>query len=130
MITSRKDTFTLQFLQIGDAFLVWAAFWLGDLIRVEIKDAFGVPFKFDGGLSAMAWVLYIAVPFTPLVLERFGFYKRIRNKSAQKAAWQLIQGIAIIGLLAIFKETRSSIKLQSYFTKRGEIFANYIYRAC
>ena len=115
MITSRKDTFTLQFLQIGDAFLVWAAFWLGDLIRVEIKDAFGVPFKFDGGLSAMAWVLYIAVPFTPLVLERFGFYKRIRNKSAQKAAWQLIQGIAIIGLLisafALFAQISDSRRL-------------------
>ena len=38
-------------------------------------------------------------PFTPLILERFNFYERIRSKSAQTAVWQLIRGILVIGII-------------------------------
>ncbi len=98
MSVSRKDSFTIQSLQIGDAFLVWFAFWMASLMREVLRDFTSLPVSSDEGLFAMAWALYIAVPFTPLVLERFGFYNRMGSKSSGKAAWQLIQAIFIIGL--------------------------------
>ncbi len=98
MAASRKDSFTIQTLQITDAFLVWAAFWLASLLRVGILTMLGNGAPQDESLSAMTWALYIAVPFTPLVLERFGFYDRMGSKTAGSSAWQLIQGIFIIGL--------------------------------
>ncbi len=103
MAASRKDSFTIQTLQITDAFLVCAAFWLASLLRVAILILLDGAAPKDESLLEMTWALYIAVPFTPLVLERFGFYERMGSKAAGSAAWQLIQGIFIIGLfIALF----------------------------
>ena len=96
--SSRKDSFTIQSLQILDAFLVWAAFWLASILRETILTQFLGKGVEEDSLVAMTWALYIAVPFTPLVLERFGFYDRMGNKAASSSAWQLIRGIFIIGL--------------------------------
>lgn len=98
MATSRKDSFTTQIFQIVDALLVWVSFWVASLVRDPIRDLLNLPTVLQQDLVSMAWVLYIAVPFTPLVLERFGFYQKARFKKTEIAAWQLIQGILIIGL--------------------------------
>ena len=99
MAISRKDSFTIQVLQLTDALLVWLAFWLGGVMRVW----FGLAGPDEALLESMNWVLYIAVPFTPLVLERFGFYDRIRHKQTSSAMWQLLRGLVIILLiLSIF----------------------------
>lgn len=103
MAVSRKDSFTIQALQITDAFLVWLAFWVASLIRNPLREWFQMSSGNDQALLDMAWVLYIAVPFTPLILERFDFYERIRSKSAHTAVWQLMRGIFIIGVvIAVF----------------------------
>ncbi len=103
MSTSRKDSFTLQTIQIADAFLVWVAFWLAELFRGLLLEWFKMGTVSEQALSEMAWVLYIAVPFTPLVLERFQFYDRIRSKTARTAVWQLLRGIFVIGVvIAVF----------------------------
>lgn len=103
MQTSRKDSFTIQAIQITDALLVWFAFYLASLLRGPIRDLASMSSANDESLTGMAWVLYIAVPFTPLVLERFGFYSRMRNKPARSVAWELIQGITTISLtIAVF----------------------------
>lgn len=54
----------------------------------------------EGGdiLDSINWVLYIAVPFTPLVLERFGFYDHLRTKTTGKSIGQLFKGILVIVL--------------------------------
>ena len=102
-VRSRKDSFNIQMLQIMDAFLVCAAFWLASLLRVAILTLLDGTKPDDESLMAMMWALYIAVPFTPLVLERFGFYTWTGSKSVGFSAWQLIQGIFIIGLfIALF----------------------------
>ena len=72
MAISRKDSFTIQVLQFMDALLVLLAFWLGGVIRVWL----GYSAPDEELLQSMNWVLYIAVPFTPLALERSGFYDR------------------------------------------------------
>jgi exopolysaccharide biosynthesis polyprenyl glycosylphosphotransferase len=111
MASSRKDSFTIQVFQITDALLVWGAFWLASLLRTFILTLLNGSPPDEESLSAMTWALYIAVPFTPLVLERFGFYDRMGSKIAGSSAWQLIQGIFIIGLF---------IALFALFAKVGE----------
>lgn len=115
MISSRKDSFTIQALQLLDASLVFLSFWIASLTRDPLRDWLLLGSYEDEPLSAMLWALYIAVPFTPLVLERFGFYERIRQKTAQAAAWQLIRGIFVIGVVisvfAVFSKTEGTRRL-------------------
>jgi FlaA1/EpsC-like NDP-sugar epimerase len=99
MATSRKDSFKIQFYLITDALLVWFSFLLASLLRDPIRELLHRPSIEQTDLTAIAWVLYISVPFTPLVLERFNFYEKSRYKKPHVAAWQLIQGIFIIGLV-------------------------------
>jgi exopolysaccharide biosynthesis polyprenyl glycosylphosphotransferase len=98
MPLSRKDSFTIQVLQLADAFLVWLAFWTAGEFRDIVLGFSGRPL---GGneITTMTWVLYIAVPFTPLVLERFGFYEHVRQKTGRRATLQLLQGLVVIGLI-------------------------------
>jgi exopolysaccharide biosynthesis polyprenyl glycosylphosphotransferase len=110
MISSRKDSFTIQALQLLDAFLVWVAFWFAGLMRGPLRDLLSLGSYEDEPLSAMAWVLYIAVPFTPLVLERFGFYERIRQKTAKAAVWQLVRSVFIIAVVISLFEVFARIE--------------------
>jgi exopolysaccharide biosynthesis polyprenyl glycosylphosphotransferase len=111
MAISRKDSFTLQVFQLTDALLVWLAFWLGGLVRLWL----GLVPENENLLESMNWVLYIAVPFTPLALERFGFYDHLRNKSSGPAVWQLIRGLLMIalfvGLFAVFAKVADARRL-------------------
>lgn len=115
MIHSRKDSFNIQLLQITDAFLIWAAFWIASLLRESIFLLADRPLGERESLYTMAWALYITVPFTPLVLERFGFYERMGSKKPSSSAWQLIQGIFIIGLFislfALFAKVEGARRL-------------------
>lgn len=102
MPISRKDSFTIQVLQLTDALLVWFAFWLGGILRIWL----GIGVKGEELWQSMNWVLYIAVPFTPLILEKFGFYDRLRHKNTSTAMWQLIRSVVvlvlILGIFAVF----------------------------
>lgn len=115
MAISRKDSFTLQVLQLSDALLVWLAFWLGGLASDPIRDLFGLPTMQESVVESMKWALYIAVPFTPLVLERFGFYDRLRHKPASAAMWQLVKALVVIvlvvGLFAVFAKVVDARRL-------------------
>ncbi|MEY3394074.1 MAG: hypothetical protein RL346_310 [Verrucomicrobiota bacterium] len=98
MTSSRKDSFAIQIFLFTDAILVWLSFWLASALRDPIRELLKQPPIGQNDLNEISWVLYIAVPFTPLVLERFRFYEKSRYKQPHVAAWQLIQGIFIIGL--------------------------------
>jgi exopolysaccharide biosynthesis polyprenyl glycosylphosphotransferase len=111
MAISRKDSFTLQVLQLTDALLVWLSFWLGG----EVRGWLGIGTEEQELWKSMNWVLYIAVPFTPLVLERFGFYDRLRHKNTSRAMWQLIRSVVVIvlilGLFAVFAKQADTRRL-------------------
>ena len=111
MAISRKDSFTLQALQLTDALLVWFAFWLGG----EVRGWLGMGSEEESIWKSMNWVLYIAVPFTPLVLERFGFYDRLRHKITSAAMWQLARSIVLVmlmlGLFAVFAKHTDTRRL-------------------
>lgn len=106
MYLSRKDSFITQVYQLGDALLIWLAFWVAGELRDIIRAFMEMAPTHENEITEMSWVLYIAVPFTPLVLERLGFYARLRQKSARLTIRQLMRGlffiILIIGTLSLF----------------------------
>lgn len=106
MIGSRSETLRTQLFQLTDALLIWLAFWLGWVIRNYTLLGFEMGVETATMTESLNWTLYIAVPLTPMVLERMGFYRNLRTKQTGASVNQLIQAMMIIllviGLLAIF----------------------------
>ena len=106
MPIGRKEALSIQVLQIIDAGLVWLAFYLADILRRPLRSLFGQPQTEAGGLFEMAWVLYLAVPFTPLILEFLRFYSRVRIKPLITSVSQLVRGLLfmalVFGMAAVF----------------------------
>ena len=115
MAISRNEAFRIQALQLTDALLVWVAFWLGWEARDIVRIFLGMGAEGAEAKETINWVLYIAVPFTPLVLERFGFYDHLRTKSTGRAIVQLIQGLVgialMIGMFAVFAKLMDTRRL-------------------
>lgn len=83
-----------------DALLVGFSFWLAHFVR---SHPLGVEvFTYElTGFSEYAWLLAFIVPFTPLILELYGFYDRLLIGSRRVALWQLMKGSAVITVGAI-----------------------------
>jgi exopolysaccharide biosynthesis polyprenyl glycosylphosphotransferase len=89
----------MQALQLTDAVLVWAAFSLAWETRDLVREVLGMGVEVVDAKETINWLLYIAVPFTPLALERFGFYDHLTTKTTGRAIVQLIQGLVLIALM-------------------------------
>jgi len=115
MPVGKREAFSIQTLQLADAALVWLAFWLGDVLRQPVQSLLGTTITDAYGLSEVTWVLYVAVPFTPLALEFFGFYRRPRSKTTFQAFAQLTRGLLamalVLGMLAIFSKLPPAARL-------------------
>jgi exopolysaccharide biosynthesis polyprenyl glycosylphosphotransferase len=115
MAVGRKEAFSIQILQLVDAGLVWFAFWLASWFRVPVRELL----TRDEGqmleLSTMSWVLYIVVPFTPLVLEFFRFYERPRTKTGFQSFRQLVKTLMVmalaIGMISVFAQLAGASRL-------------------
>lgn len=111
MAISRKESFAIQTLQIADALFVWLSFGLAGSFRIWL----GAGGPSEDAWTEMNWVLYIAVPFTPLFLERFGFYDRIKHKPTSTAIWQLIKSllgiVLLVGVFAVFAKLMDTKRL-------------------
>lgn len=115
MPVGRREAFSIQTLQLIDAALVWLGFLLADFVRGPIRLALAKEWVDSGGLAEMSWVLYIAVPFTPLLLEFFGFYRRPRSKTAIISISQLFRSLLtvalLVGALAVFAQLPNASRL-------------------
>jgi exopolysaccharide biosynthesis polyprenyl glycosylphosphotransferase len=115
MTTSRHQFFRIQVLQLTDALLVWAAFWLAWETRSLVRMWLGMGVESEIARESIHWVLYLAVPFTPLVLEHFRFYEHLRVKSTGLAIRQLIEALLVIalmiGMFAIFAKLQDTRRL-------------------
>lgn len=115
MPISRNESFRIQALQLTDALLVWLAFWLGWEMRGAVRIWLGMGVEPDNVRESINWLLYIAVPFTPLALERFGFYERLRTKTTGRTIAQLIKGMIVIalmiGMFAVFAKLLDTRRL-------------------
>jgi exopolysaccharide biosynthesis polyprenyl glycosylphosphotransferase len=99
MNLSRREQYAVQALQLVDAFLVWAGFGLASLLRGPLLTDFHLRSESNGSLATPSWVLYLAVPFTPLMLEQFGYYERLRIKSAMSSLSALFRSLVVMTLL-------------------------------
>lgn len=97
--SKQRDQFSIQALQLCDAFLVLAAFWMADRSRQWMRSFFGLEEMDQIGLFHIAWLLFIVVPFTPLVLELFGFYRNIMRKTMVQSMNQMLRCVGLIGLV-------------------------------
>lgn len=115
MPVGRREAFSIQTLQLIDAALVWAGFFLADLARGPIRLLLAQSWLDAGRLAEMSWVLYIAVPFTPLLLEFFGFYRRPRSKTAIVSFSQLFRALLtvslFVGALTVFAQLPNASRL-------------------
>jgi exopolysaccharide biosynthesis polyprenyl glycosylphosphotransferase len=93
MALSRNESFRLQSLQLIDALIVWLSFWVAWELRGFVLSTN------DTYRDSINWVLYIAVPFTPLMLEKFAFYDHIQTKPSGKAVLQIIKALMVVALL-------------------------------
>ncbi len=93
------EQFSIQALQLCDAFLVLLSFWIADRSRQFLRPLLGLEEMGQIGLFQIAWLLFIVVPFTPLILELFGFYKNIMRKRLVQSINQMLRCLAFIGLI-------------------------------
>lgn len=94
-----QQQFSIQLLQLFDGLLIWLSFGIADFTRSPIRLALGMSVSDDGGLSEMMWAVYVMVPLTPLVLEKFGFYTRPLSTRRAQRFYRLFQGMLVVGLI-------------------------------
>ena len=115
MALSRKEAFRIQVLQLTDALLVWLSFWIAWETRDAVRVWLGMGLETEEVRSTINWVLYIAVPFTPLALEFFGFYRRIRTKRINQSIIQIVEAMVVIalmiGMFAVFAQLTGTRRL-------------------
>ena len=115
MINSRSEALRTQLLQLTDALLIWLAFWIGWAIRGMFLAKTGMGSADESLSESLNWVLYIAVPLTPIVLERLGYYKNLQTKKWGASIQQLLQAMLIIllilGVFAIFTKQLDTRRL-------------------
>ena len=99
MSESRQNQlFSSQLLQVIDAVLIWLCFAAAAAMRAPVRSLLGMEPSPDDGLVSMMWVVYIAVPLTPLILDKFGYYDRIYSKRRGQSFNELFRGLLIVGL--------------------------------
>ena len=111
--SKQREQFSIQALQLCDAFLVFVAFWVGDKLRPMLRPMFGMTEAGEIGLAEISWLLFIVVPFTPLILEMFGFYQNMMRKTIAQSLSQMLRCLLVIGvamavMVVFFKMTPSS----------------------
>ncbi|MGC4016759.1 MAG: sugar transferase [Luteolibacter sp.] len=103
MSDTRRQSFSIQIFQLIDAMLIWVAFAVAAMLRGPLIDwlnNIGVHvFKQDiSGLKEITWLLFIVVPFAPLALELFGFYRSPMRQRFGPALWQIVKAFTILAV--------------------------------
>lgn len=113
--SKQREQFSIQALQISDAFLVFVGFWLGDKLRPTLRPLLGKADAGEIGLSEISWLLFIVVPFTPLILELFGFYRNMMRKTVTESLSQMLRCLVVIGVavavMVVFFQMSTSSRL-------------------
>lgn len=116
MLGSRnREQFSIQALQLFDALLVFVAFWVSDKIRPFVRPVFGMDSQESIGLNEISWLLFLVVPFTPLILEMFGFYRNVLRKTVVKSISQMFRCLAVlavfVAVMVVFFQLEPSSRL-------------------
>lgn len=103
----RRQELHLQTLQIFDGFLLSVAFWLAHTLRFIGVDWFGFNHPI-GPFSDFQWLLFVIMPFGPIILEMQDFYSHPLQKTLGRSLQQLGRAAFWLGLL---------IAIASYFLR-------------
>ena len=94
----RKEELNRQMQQILDGLLMVIAFWGAHTLRF-IGNAW---FPFDkqiGPFKEFQWLLFVIMPFGPIILELQGYYAHLLHKSLPRSIGQLGRTAFWLGLL-------------------------------
>ena len=93
--SKKKEQFSVQVLQIVDALIIlgsfYAAYLFFGLYQGDIKKGFNI--------GSIAWLLYVIVPFFPLLLEAFRFYNNPMRKRFSSALTQMTRTLILVGAI-------------------------------
>ena len=95
----RKQEINLKLNQITDGLVIVIAFWISHKLRY---DNYGGIWPDDVKIPAFKdfiWIMFIIVPFTPLVLEITGYYHHPLQKTILLSLKQYAKTLIIIGVL-------------------------------
>ena len=110
-----KQHLSIQALQVFDAVLVWFSFVLAAAIREPLRAVLGMTGGGETGFEGMTWVVFVAVPLTPLLLEKFGHYDRLLSKSASQSFNGLLRGVLlmvfVVGCVSVFGKFEGTRRL-------------------
>jgi exopolysaccharide biosynthesis polyprenyl glycosylphosphotransferase len=94
----RKQELNLQFQQILDGgllvFAYWAAYFIRSSMAVWFHSLYEIP-----NFNDFRWVLFVLMPFGPIVLEMQGFYGHLLQKNFFKSSAQLGRAGLVLGLI-------------------------------
>ncbi len=123
-MSGRKQEINLQLNQILDSLLIALAFWLSHTLRYKgyylVKslpwlESFALVEKMPQipEFRNFIWLMFIVVPFTPIVLEFQGYYRHPLQKTLGMSIRQILRtflwiGVAIGGFVIFFKWTTQS----------------------
>lgn len=101
MENGKRESFSIQILQLVDAALIWLSFMVAALLRDPFRELVGLGSLNEnrGGLGELTWVLFILVPFLPFTLEIFGFYRNPLRKRIGESLLQLLQAYVVVGVV-------------------------------
>ena len=95
----RKQEIDLKLNQFVDGLIIAFAFWLSHKMRFEnIGGIWPEDVKIPE-FKDFLWLLYITVPFTPLVLELNGYYNNPLQKTVIQSIKQYAKALVLIGVL-------------------------------
>ena len=95
----RKQEIDLKLNQFVDGLIIAFAFWLSHKMRFEnIGGIWPEDVKIPE-FNDFLWLLYITVPFTPLVLELNGYYNNLLQKTVIQSIKQYAKALVLIGVL-------------------------------
>ena len=94
----RKEELNRQMQQILDGLLMVIAFWGAHTLRFMGNNWF-FPEKQIGPFKEFQWLLFVIMPFGPIILELQGFYSHLLHKSLPRSLGQLGRTAFWLGLL-------------------------------
>ena len=94
----RKQELNRQMQQILDGLLMVFAFWCAHSLRF-IGNAWFPEDKQIGPFSEFQWLIFVIIPFGPIILDLQGFYSHPLHKSLPRSVGQIARTAFWLGLL-------------------------------
>ena len=88
----RKQELSLQFCQMLDAGLLVFCFWAAHVLRYQANDWFQLD-RSIAEFNEFRWMLFIIMPFAPIILDIQGFYNHILHKTLKESVLQILHSV-------------------------------------